>query len=104
MVEYKCKKCNKVFNHLGNYNTHIMRVFPCDEKKEEKKEKKKKMQPGLGFRLGNLWGLAGVRMPPAEVLLRNPTPTEVRALERARARERWGENMSLLYVSVVCLC
>ena len=40
MVEYKCKKCNKVFNHLGNYNTHIMRVFPCDEKKEEKKEKK----------------------------------------------------------------
>lgn len=34
MVEYKCKKCNKVFHHYGNYNYHVMRIFPCDVKKE----------------------------------------------------------------------
>lgn len=38
MVEYKCKKCNKVFNHLGNYNSHLSRIFPCTDVKEEKKE------------------------------------------------------------------
>ena len=31
MVEYKCKKCNKIFTHFGNYNYHIMRIFPCDQ-------------------------------------------------------------------------
>ena len=40
MVEYKCKKCNKVFNHLGNYNTHILRLFPCNESKESKNSPK----------------------------------------------------------------
>lgn len=44
MVEYKCKKCNKIFHHYGNYNYHIMRIFPCDVKKElvnnDKKPKK----------------------------------------------------------------
>ncbi len=34
MVEYKCKKCNKIFNHLGNYNSHIMRIYPCNPKTE----------------------------------------------------------------------
>lgn len=38
MVEYKCKKCNKVFNHLGNYNSHIMRIFPCNSKNENKEK------------------------------------------------------------------
>lgn len=42
MVEYKCKKCNKVFNHLGNYNSHIMRIFPCTEVKENIKVAPKK--------------------------------------------------------------
>jgi len=34
MVEYKCKKCKKIFTHLGNYNSHIMRLFPCKESEE----------------------------------------------------------------------
>jgi len=33
MVEYKCKKCNKTFNHLGNYNSHINRIFSCSGNK-----------------------------------------------------------------------
>lgn len=35
MVEYKCKKCNKIFTHFGNYNYHIMRIFPCDFKNDQ---------------------------------------------------------------------
>ena len=34
MVTYKCKRCNKVFTHLGNYNTHVMRIYPCEESPE----------------------------------------------------------------------
>lgn len=35
MVQYVCHKCNKVFSHYGNYNTHMLKVFPCDSKKKE---------------------------------------------------------------------
>lgn len=38
MVEYKCKKCNKIFHHLGNYNSHIMRIFPCTDNPDEKNQ------------------------------------------------------------------
>lgn len=52
MVEYKCKKCNKIFSHYGNYKAHLMRIFPCDgsEKKPtsppppEKEEKQLKIK------------------------------------------------------------
>jgi len=39
MVEYKCKKCNKIFTHFGNYNYHIMRIFPCDQNDSSPKNK-----------------------------------------------------------------
>lgn len=41
MVEYKCKKCNKVFTHYGNYTSHMTRLFPCNEVIEETPPKKK---------------------------------------------------------------
>lgn len=47
MVEYKCKKCNKVFNHLGNYNTHVMRLFPCNEKKDKKETPKENLNENI---------------------------------------------------------
>jgi len=30
MVEYKCNKCNKIFNKKDNYNIHINRKYPCN--------------------------------------------------------------------------
>jgi len=35
MVIYKCHKCNKTFNHFGNFNTHLLRLFPCSPKNIE---------------------------------------------------------------------
>lgn len=31
MVEYKCEKCNKIFNHKGNYIYHIQRKNSCTQ-------------------------------------------------------------------------
>jgi hypothetical protein len=30
MVEYKCNKCNKIYENKYNYNKHINRKFPCE--------------------------------------------------------------------------
>jgi DNA-directed RNA polymerase subunit RPC12/RpoP len=31
MVEYKCEKCGKIFDHKGTYEKHINRKNPCNE-------------------------------------------------------------------------
>jgi uncharacterized C2H2 Zn-finger protein len=30
MVIYKCDRCNKVFNHKGDYTKHLNRKFKCE--------------------------------------------------------------------------
>ena len=35
MVEYKCDKCNKMFNKCSNYKKHINRKFPCKSNEDQ---------------------------------------------------------------------
>ena len=37
MVEYKCKKCLKIFTRKGDYDRHLMRKTPCSVKKSHTK-------------------------------------------------------------------
>ena len=34
MPTYTCKRCNKTFSHYGNYNSHMLRLYPCDGKRQ----------------------------------------------------------------------
>jgi len=31
MIEYKCNRCNKIFNKKSNYQSHINRKYPCKQ-------------------------------------------------------------------------
>ena len=43
MVNYVCKKCNKIFNRKSNYQRHLNRKFPCEQWKSDEKKKCKKV-------------------------------------------------------------